>query len=93
MNHCGDLHVAWGRPRLGVTSGACREEWTEKGHLCIYASPLWFITGCQVQFPGLCSRTLLSALYIIVCICKSQVPNLSLPYHFTSVATTSVLSL
>ena len=91
--HCGDLHVARGRPRLGVTSGVCREEWTEKGHLYIYASPLWFITGCQVQSPGLCSRTLLSTLYIMVCICESQVPNLSLPYPFTSVATTSVLSL
>ena len=64
-------------------SSTCTAKWLNYTYTYIHSFPDFFpmmvITEYWVEFPVLYNRSLLSLLYIVVCICQSQTPNLSCP--------------
>lgn len=60
----------------------------------VHSSSLWFITRYWIPFPVLCSRPcFLSILHVVVCLCSSQIPNLSLSHPFSPLVTICLFAL
>ena len=63
-------------------------------HTCLFFY-MFFSVTVYYRFPMLSSKTVLSILYIliIVCICESATPILSVLYHPSPLATTILFSV